>query len=135
MDGLHEVAAAVDRSPAQVAINWLLQKPGVTAPIIGARRIQQLESNLGATGWSLSPDQVAKLDVASEISLPYPYDFISKLGRQWLAANVPDEERNHRLHRFHRSLKASSSGRQQKYLDLPPIICVICEICGFISGV
>ena len=78
---LHEVAASVNRSPAQVAINWLLQKPGVTAPIIGARRIQQLESNLGATGWSLSPEQVAKLDAASEVSLPYPYDFISKLSR------------------------------------------------------
>jgi aryl-alcohol dehydrogenase-like predicted oxidoreductase len=82
LDGLHEVAAEVNRSPAQVAINWLLQKPGVTAPIIGARRMQQLESNLGATGWSLSPDQVAKLDGASETSVPYPYDFIAKLGRR-----------------------------------------------------
>jgi aryl-alcohol dehydrogenase-like predicted oxidoreductase len=81
LDGLHEVATAVNRSPAQVAINWLLQKPGVTAPIIGARGIPQLESNLGATGWSLSPDQVAKLDAATEVSLPYPYDFIKKLGR------------------------------------------------------
>jgi aryl-alcohol dehydrogenase-like predicted oxidoreductase len=80
LDGLHEVSALVDRSPAQVAINWLLQKPGVTAPIIGTRRIQQLESNLGATGWALSPDLVSKLDAASEIALPYPYDFISKLG-------------------------------------------------------
>jgi aryl-alcohol dehydrogenase-like predicted oxidoreductase len=54
----------------------------VTAPIIGARGMKQLESNLGSTGWSLSPDQVAKLDVASEVSLPYPYDFIKKLGRE-----------------------------------------------------
>lgn len=81
LDALHEVAAAVKRSPAQVAINWLLQKPGVTAPIIGARRIQQLENNLDAAGWSLSSDQVEKLDVASEIPIPYPYDFISKLKR------------------------------------------------------
>jgi aryl-alcohol dehydrogenase-like predicted oxidoreductase len=80
LDGLHEVAAAVNRSAAQVAINWLLQKPGVTAPIIGARRIQQLESNLSSAGWSLSPDQVTKLDEASEVSVPYPYDFIAKLG-------------------------------------------------------
>jgi aryl-alcohol dehydrogenase-like predicted oxidoreductase len=79
---LHEVASAVNRSPAQVAINWLLQKPGVTAPIIGARGMKQLESNLGSTDWSLSPDQVVKLDVASEVSLPYPYDFIKKLGRE-----------------------------------------------------
>ncbi len=82
LDALHEVAELVNRSPAQVAINWLLQKPGVTAPIIGARRMQQLENNLGAAGWTLSPEHVAKLDSASEIALPYPYDFIAKLGRQ-----------------------------------------------------
>jgi aryl-alcohol dehydrogenase-like predicted oxidoreductase len=82
LDGLHEVSALVDRSPAQVAINWLLQKPGVTAPIVGARRIQQLESNIGATGWALSPDLVSKLDAASEISVPYPYDFVSKVSRR-----------------------------------------------------
>jgi aryl-alcohol dehydrogenase-like predicted oxidoreductase len=82
LDALHEVAISADRSPAQVAINWLLQKPGVTAPIIGARRMQQLENNLGSVGWSLSTDQVAKLDEASEAPLPYPYDFISKLGQR-----------------------------------------------------
>lgn len=82
LDGLHEVAGSVKRSPAQVAINWLLQKPGVTAPIIGARGIEQLEKNLGATGWSLSPEQVAKLDAASEVSAPYPYDFIAKMARR-----------------------------------------------------
>jgi aryl-alcohol dehydrogenase-like predicted oxidoreductase len=82
LDALHQVATSVDRSPAQVSINWLLQKPGVTAPIIGARRIQQLENNLGSVGWSLSTDQIQKLDEASEIPLPYPYDFISKLGKR-----------------------------------------------------
>jgi aryl-alcohol dehydrogenase-like predicted oxidoreductase len=82
LDGLHEVAGAIKRSPAQVAINWLLQKPAVTAPIIGARRLEQLENNLGAVGWSLTPDQVAKLDAASELLQPYPYDFISKLGQR-----------------------------------------------------
>jgi len=82
LDGLHEVAGTLKRSPAQVAINWLLQKPGVTAPIIGARRMEQLENNLGSVEWSLTPDQVAKLDAASEAPQPYPYDFISKLGQR-----------------------------------------------------
>ena len=82
LDGLHEVAGALKRSPAQVAINWLLQKPAVTAPIIGARRMEQLENNLGSVEWSLTSDQVAKLDAASEILPPYPYDFISKLGQR-----------------------------------------------------
>ena len=48
----------MEKKPAQVAINWLLQRPGVTTPIIGARTNEQLESNLGAVGWSLSTEQV-----------------------------------------------------------------------------
>ncbi|MBV8814341.1 MAG: aldo/keto reductase, partial [Verrucomicrobia bacterium] len=54
--------------------------PGVTAPIIGARRMQQLEANLGSVGWHLSEDQVAYLDEASAIAPPYPYDFIANAG-------------------------------------------------------
>jgi aryl-alcohol dehydrogenase-like predicted oxidoreductase len=77
---VHGIAKESGYSAAQVAINWLLRKPGVTAPIVGARRMEQLESNLGATGWSLTPDQVAALDAASSLPIPYPYDFILKLG-------------------------------------------------------
>jgi aryl-alcohol dehydrogenase-like predicted oxidoreductase len=82
LDALHEVSASMDRSPAQVAINWLLHKAGVTAPIIGTRRMDQLENNLGATGWKLLAEDVAKLDAASEVPLPYPYDFIANLARR-----------------------------------------------------
>jgi len=58
-----------------MAINWLLQHPGVTAPITTARTVEQLESNLGARGWSLSPEQMERLDQASEPALPYyPYN-------------------------------------------------------------
>jgi aryl-alcohol dehydrogenase-like predicted oxidoreductase len=80
LDSLHEVAKESGHSAAQVALNWLLQKPGVTAPIIGARRIDQLENNLGATGWSLTQELVAVLDAASHVPPPYPYDFIAKFG-------------------------------------------------------
>ena len=45
-----------------------------TAPIIGARNLEQLEANLGASGWALEPEQVAKLDEASAVTPPYPYD-------------------------------------------------------------
>jgi aryl-alcohol dehydrogenase-like predicted oxidoreductase len=77
IDTLLAVAEAVDKSPAQVAINWLLQQPAVTAPIIGARNMKQLEDNLGASGWALSEEQVAQLNQASQVDLPYPYDFIT----------------------------------------------------------
>jgi aryl-alcohol dehydrogenase-like predicted oxidoreductase len=78
LDALHKVAEESGHSAAQVALNWLLRKPGVTAPIVGARRMEQLENNLGAAGWSLTPEQVAGLDAASQVQPPYPYDFIAK---------------------------------------------------------
>ena len=63
----------------QVALNWLLQRPGVTAPIIGARTMEQLEDNLGASGWSLDADCMDRLNHASAKPLPYPYNFLRDL--------------------------------------------------------
>jgi aryl-alcohol dehydrogenase-like predicted oxidoreductase len=74
LDELYAVAKEAEKTPAQTAINWLLQKPGVTAPIIGTRTMEQLESNMGAVGWSLTEDQVLRLDRASELHVTYPYD-------------------------------------------------------------
>ena len=74
IDALFEVAKETDKKPAQVAINWLLQRPGVTAPIIGTRTVAQLEDNLGAVGWNLAPEHVDKLNQASALKPPYPYD-------------------------------------------------------------
>ncbi len=76
IDTLSEVAAEAGKQPAQVALNWLLHKPGVTAPIIGTRTMQQLKDNLGGAGWDLSADQLARLDSASEPVEAYPYNFI-----------------------------------------------------------
>ena len=81
IDALLEVAEEAGKTPAQVAIRWLLQRPGVTAPILGARAMNQLEDDLGAVGWSLSEAQMARLTEASEPVLPYPYDFLSGAGR------------------------------------------------------
>ena len=78
LDALFAVAEEVGKTPAQVALNWLLQSPGVTAPIIGARTMKQLEDNLAASGWSLNEEQMVQLNQASELALPYPYDFITK---------------------------------------------------------
>jgi aryl-alcohol dehydrogenase-like predicted oxidoreductase len=82
LDVLLDVAEETDRSPAQVALNWLLQRPGVTAPIIGARTLGHVESNLGASGWSLSNDQMERLNQVSEKKLPwYPYGMIAQFKR------------------------------------------------------
>jgi aryl-alcohol dehydrogenase-like predicted oxidoreductase len=73
VDALTEVAAETGRSVAQVALNWLIQRPTVSSIIIGARNEEQLQQNLGAVGWDLSLQQVKKLDAASEVSPTYPY--------------------------------------------------------------
>jgi aryl-alcohol dehydrogenase-like predicted oxidoreductase len=75
---LFAVAEEVGKSPAQVAINWLLRQPGVTAPIIGARSLEQLETNLASTGWRLGEEALQRLDQASAIELPYPYEHIER---------------------------------------------------------
>lgn len=76
IDELLAVAGAVGKTPAQVALNWLLQQPCVTAPIIGARTLEHLSDNLGAVGWQLGAEHLARLTRASEVELPYPYGFI-----------------------------------------------------------
>jgi aryl-alcohol dehydrogenase-like predicted oxidoreductase len=73
MDALDLVAAETGRSVAQVALNWVLGRPSVATVIIGARNALQLKDNLGAVGWRLTPDQVARLDAASDQPLPYPH--------------------------------------------------------------
>jgi aryl-alcohol dehydrogenase-like predicted oxidoreductase len=82
VDALSEISRASGKSPSQVALNWLLQKPGVTAPIIGARTLAHLQDNLGCVGWSLDAEQMVKLNAASDIPLPSPYNFIARYTRK-----------------------------------------------------
>ncbi|HLZ65403.1 MAG TPA: aldo/keto reductase [Aliidongia sp.] len=72
VDALDEVAEEVGKSIPQVALNWLLQRPTVSTIIIGARNEEQLVQNIGAVGWNLTAEQVAKLDAASEATPSYP---------------------------------------------------------------
>jgi len=78
VDTVGEVARETNKSPAQVALRWLLQRPGVTSPIVGARNITQLEDNLGAAGWVLTEAQLQRLTEASSKPLPYPYDSLRR---------------------------------------------------------
>jgi aryl-alcohol dehydrogenase-like predicted oxidoreductase len=57
----------------QIALNWLLQRPTVATLVIGARNEEQLRGNLGAVGWKLTPEQIARLDAASDVPPVYPY--------------------------------------------------------------
>src|SRR5580658_1821431 len=73
VEALDEVARETGKTIPQIALNWLLRRPTISSLIIGARNEQQLRQNLGAIGWTLTPEQIARLDAASELPLAYPY--------------------------------------------------------------
>ena len=73
VDAIDAVAAETGKTVAQIGLNWLLQKPTVASVIVGARNEEQLRQNLGAVGWSLTPQQIAALDKASAVAVAYPY--------------------------------------------------------------
>jgi aryl-alcohol dehydrogenase-like predicted oxidoreductase len=73
VDALDEVAAQTGKSVAQIALNWLLQRPTVATVVVGARNEEQLRENLGAVGWTLTREQIELLDRASAQPLAYPY--------------------------------------------------------------
>ena len=72
-DALEAIAAETGKTVPQIAINWLLQRPTVTSVIIGARNEAQLKDNLGAVGWSLTREQMSRLDAESATTPAYPY--------------------------------------------------------------
>ncbi len=73
VNALDEVAAQCGKSVAEIALNWLLARPTVSSVIIGARDETQLRQNLGAADWKLTPEQLAALDAASDVTPAYPY--------------------------------------------------------------
>ncbi|MFZ1010306.1 MAG: aldo/keto reductase [Candidatus Sulfotelmatobacter sp.] len=73
VDALEEVAKETGKTVPQAALNWLLQRPSISTVIFGARNEEQLRQNLGAVGWNLSPEQIANLDAASDVTPVYPY--------------------------------------------------------------
>lgn len=73
VDALEIVARETGKTVPQVALNWLTTRPTVSTVVMGARNEAQLRENLGAVGWSLSPDQLTRLDQASSTTAAYPY--------------------------------------------------------------
>lgn len=82
VDALEEVAKETDKTVPQVALNWLVERPSVATVIIGARNEDQLRQNLGAVGWKMTPDQIARLDQASSLVPAYPYWHQSRFERK-----------------------------------------------------
>jgi aryl-alcohol dehydrogenase-like predicted oxidoreductase len=74
LEAVEEVAEGRGVSMAQVALAWVLDRPGVTSVILGARTVEQLEDNLGAVGLHLDEEEIARLDAASDPGVgDYPY--------------------------------------------------------------
>ncbi|MEU5398194.1 aldo/keto reductase [Streptomyces sp. NPDC005963] len=77
LDALFDVSDRSGLTPAQVAVAWLGGRPTVTAPIVGARTLDQLDNLLGAAGVDLDPADAALLTAAGDQALPYPYSVIA----------------------------------------------------------
>lgn len=80
-DVVRQVAAESGRTLAQVALNWVTNRPQVASSLLGARTVEQLDDNLGSVGWRLDREHVDRLDESSRIRLGYPQEF-----QQWMAA-------------------------------------------------
>ncbi|MBK7985233.1 MAG: aldo/keto reductase [Candidatus Competibacter sp.] len=94
-----ELAEEIDRTPSQVAINWIRQqRRGVIIPILGARKLSQLQDNLAALDFLLSDEQLRRLDAASAIAPGFPHDFLTREGvRQVIYGNTLPSIDNHRV--------------------------------------
>jgi aryl-alcohol dehydrogenase-like predicted oxidoreductase len=89
-------AGQVDRSPSQVALAWLRQRPsGVMVPILGARTLSQIQDNLACLDLTLDAAQVKRLDGASSVPLGFPHDFLAT-GKAFVYGETFDRIDNHR---------------------------------------
>jgi aryl-alcohol dehydrogenase-like predicted oxidoreductase len=73
IDVLEEVSAETNKSIPQIAINWLLSRQTVSNVVIGARDEKQLVDNLEALNWSLTSDQISRINAVSAQKPPYPH--------------------------------------------------------------
>src|SRR5260370_36472504 len=82
VDAIDEIAKETAKTVPQIALNWVLRRPSISTVIIGARNEEQLKQNLGAVGWELTAEQIAKLDAASEVQRTYPYWHQAQFGER-----------------------------------------------------
>ncbi len=82
VDAMDGIAKQTGKTISQIALNWLLQRPTVSTIVIGARNEEQLRQNLGAVGWTLTPEQIRHLDEASAVTPAYPYWHQNQFGER-----------------------------------------------------
>ncbi|NJN97699.1 MAG: aldo/keto reductase [Anaerolineales bacterium] len=93
-----EVAQELERTPSQVAINWVRQQPGVMIPLIGAKKADQVKDNLACLDFTLTDEHLARLNEVSKIELGFPYDFLTSDGvRDLVYGGTFDKIDNHRV--------------------------------------
>jgi len=80
LEEMGKIAKKQGKSFSQIALSWIRAKSEITAPIIGARTMAQLEDNLGCIGWDLTEEELKILDEVSRIDVPYPHRFIRQFG-------------------------------------------------------
>jgi aryl-alcohol dehydrogenase-like predicted oxidoreductase len=87
---LLDVAKELGRTPAQVALRWLLEQPAVTAAIAGVRTVEHLRDNAGASGWRLDGELLERLNKVSHLPDRYPESFEKNVGdRRIQAVDMP----------------------------------------------
>lgn len=92
-----QIAEEIGCTPAQVAINWLRQKEGVFIPIVGARKVTQIQDNLKALEYPLTGEQIERLNDISKIELGFPHEFLSRdYIRDLIYAGTQDKIDRHR---------------------------------------
>ena len=91
-----KIAAEIGRTPAQVALNWVRQQPGVIIPIVGAKTLPQVQDNLACLDFKLSDEHVQHLSDISQIDLGFPHDFLAEEGvRDLVFAGTYNQIDNH----------------------------------------
>ncbi|HEY9104351.1 aldo/keto reductase [Chitinimonas sp.] len=95
---LEKVANEIDRPMAQVALNWVANRPGVASVIVGASKPEQLAVNLGALDFVLPPELISRLDAVSAPETPFPYYFFTNAmqGMMYGGATVGDKPEGYR---------------------------------------
>jgi aryl-alcohol dehydrogenase-like predicted oxidoreductase len=88
LDSLREVARTLNRSEAQVALNWVATQPGITSTIIGATKLVQLDDNLEALSFEIPDELRKKLDETSKLEPAHPYMFFNGILQQRIHGGV-----------------------------------------------